>query len=80
MTVSVAQPKRRLADLDGLRGMGITRHRVQLHRDIQAGRFPAPVKIGQRNYWLVDEIEAWLADRVAERDRRVAAIAEARAS
>lgn len=78
MTVATAPLKRQLVDLDGLRALGLTRHRVQIHRDVQAGHFPAPVKVGQRNYWLLDEVEQWLAGRVADRDRQVEAVGEAR--
>ncbi len=79
MTVSVAPPKRRLVDLDGLRARGITRHRGAIWRDIREGRFPPPIKIGARNYWIEGELDDWVAARIAERDARAAAVAEARA-
>lgn len=40
-----------------------------IYEDIRAGRFPASVPIGLRAVgWLEDEIEQWIAARVAERD------------
>lgn len=40
-------------------------------RLIQAGRAPKPVRIGEhRVAWLEDEIEAWLAEKVAIRDQQ----------
>lgn len=38
-------------------------------REIAAGRFPKPVRIGARRVaFFQDEIDWWLARRVAERD------------
>jgi prophage regulatory protein len=43
-------------------------------REIAAGRFPKPVRIGARRVaFFQDEIDAWLARRVAERDAARAA-------
>lgn len=37
-----------------------------LYAKVARGEFPAPVKIGPRaSAWLEDEIEKWMADRVA---------------
>ena len=30
--------------------------------------FPKPVKIANRNYWDRDELEGWIASRLAERE------------
>jgi predicted DNA-binding transcriptional regulator AlpA len=38
---------------------------------IEAGEFPEPIKVGSRRKWLVTELDAWLADRVAKRDAGV---------
>jgi predicted DNA-binding transcriptional regulator AlpA len=35
---------------------------------IEAGEFPEPIMVGNRRKWLVTELDAWLADRVAKRD------------
>jgi len=38
--------------------------RVQLWRDVSAGRFPAPIELGPNSLgWVRTEIEAWLASR-----------------
>jgi prophage regulatory protein len=48
---------------------GIRFDRTWIYRLVAAGRFPAPVKIGEAtNAWIESEIDAWLAARVAERD------------
>jgi prophage regulatory protein len=40
-----------------------------IYHEIQAGRFPAPVKIGPRaSAWLESEVDQWIADRISERD------------
>jgi prophage regulatory protein len=42
-------------------------------REIKAKRFPQPVRIGLRRIaFFQDEIDAWLAQRVAERDAKSA--------
>lgn len=35
---------------------------------IQQGRFPKPVKIGRASAWIESEVDAWIAERIAERD------------
>lgn len=44
--------------------------RAAIYKEIQAGRFPRPVKIfGRRaSAWPASEIDAWLKARIAERD------------
>lgn len=44
---------------------GITRKsRSSVYRDIRAGTFPQPVKIGPRSVaWKSTDVEAWLASR-----------------
>jgi prophage regulatory protein len=45
---------------------GLTRTR--LYAAIDAGTFPRPVKITPRAIaWPIDEIDAWIAERMAER-------------
>jgi len=41
---------------------------MSLWRWIKAGAFPKPIKIQRHNYWRVDEINAWIAERSAARD------------
>ena len=37
---------------------------------ISEGKYPKPVKLGPRmSAWLEDEVEAWMAARIAERDK-----------
>ena len=38
-----------------------------VYRLIRDHKFPRPVKIGSRSYWIAAEIDAWLAERAAER-------------
>jgi prophage regulatory protein len=50
----------------GWRGVsGVTgKSRVQLWRDIRAGRFPAPVELGPNSIgWHRAEIDAWITTR-----------------
>ncbi|MCI2810409.1 helix-turn-helix transcriptional regulator [Eoetvoesiella caeni] len=43
--------------------------RSAVYADIQAGTFPAPVKIGRNaSAWLSSEIDGWIAERVANRN------------
>jgi prophage regulatory protein len=38
--------------------------RVQIWRDIRAGKFPAPIELGPNSVaWFEDEFEAWQASR-----------------
>jgi predicted DNA-binding transcriptional regulator AlpA len=63
---------KKLLDADGLRGKGIEYSYVQRWRLIQAGKFPAPIKLGtgpnSRNAWIEAEIDAWIEQRIAARD------------
>jgi predicted DNA-binding transcriptional regulator AlpA len=34
----------------------------------KVGLFPRPVKIGNKNAWIESEIDAWIAERIQERD------------
>lgn len=50
------------------RGTGLKRSTI--YQLIQRGSFPKPVKLGPRvSVWVSSEIQAWIADRIAERDR-----------
>lgn len=40
--------------------------RAQRWRLIRLGRFPKPLKVGGRNFWIEAEIEAWEAERIAD--------------
>lgn len=55
----------RLPQLEALTG----RKRSSIYSDMAAGRMPRPIKIGPRSVaWLRADVEAWLAERVAQRD------------
>jgi prophage regulatory protein len=41
----------------------------QVYKLVQQGRFPKPIKLGERgSAWLVSEVDAWLQSRVDSRD------------
>ena len=46
--------------------------RTVIYEAVAAGRFPAPARFGYRSFWNAAEIDAWLAERFAERDRQLA--------
>jgi predicted DNA-binding transcriptional regulator AlpA len=39
-----------------------------LRQLVEAGKFPKPIKVGNRVAFLEDEIDQWLRERAAERD------------
>jgi len=42
------------------------RSRSSIYADIQAGRFPAPIKLGPRSVgWLETDVTRWLESRIA---------------
>lgn len=44
--------------------------RSTLYRLVSLGEFPRPIKLGERSSaWNSIEIDAWIADRIAKRDR-----------
>ena len=63
----------RLLNAEGLREKGIDFSDVHRWRLIKAGKFPAPLKIGAaRNAWVESEIDAWIEQKIAERDSEAA--------
>lgn len=42
--------------------------RTRIYAGIAAGTFPKPVRVGCRSLWVESEVEAWMQERVAERD------------
>jgi prophage regulatory protein len=68
---------RRFLSYDDLLDRGIRFSRVHLRRLERAGHFPMHVTLGAGNEvqtsiaWLVDEVEAWEARRIAARDAKV---------
>ena len=44
--------------------------RSSIYREIATGQFPAPVKLGERaSAWPEHEINGWIAERIAARER-----------
>jgi predicted DNA-binding transcriptional regulator AlpA len=42
----------------------VPKSRVQIWRDVRAGRFPAPIETGANSIaWIRSEVEAWKASR-----------------
>ena len=58
-----------LLDEAALRARGITYSRWHKNRLEREGKFPKRILCGNRIFWLKSEIDAWLAERIAERDR-----------
>jgi prophage regulatory protein len=47
--------------------------RSAIYQKVADGEFPAPVKISERCVaWVQSEVDAWTADRIAERDAAAA--------
>jgi prophage regulatory protein len=63
----------KLLDQDGLAQKGVQFSDTHIWRLIRAGQFPKPIKIGNRNHWVESEIDDYIADKLAERDRVEAA-------
>jgi prophage regulatory protein len=67
---------RRFLSYDELIERGIRFSRVHIRRLERAGHFPMHVTLGAGNdvqssiAWLVDEVEAWEAKRIAARDAK----------
>ncbi len=40
--------------------------RTKLREMVADGKFPSPIKIGRNNFWVISEIDAWIAARIAE--------------
>jgi prophage regulatory protein len=65
---------RRLIGAAGLSAKGITYSRQHRKALIDEGKFPAPVKgVGKADAWVEDEIDAYIAARIAARDAKRAA-------
>jgi prophage regulatory protein len=47
--------------------------KVALWRLRREGRFPQPVRLGSRIAFIESEVEAWIEERIRERDQRLAA-------
>jgi prophage regulatory protein len=65
----------RLLNFPDLRlAKGIAYTRRHLKRKCDSGNFPRPIQVSDRRIaWIEEEVDAWLAARVAERDKNTAA-------
>ena len=69
-----ASVRLRILSLSDLRELGIYYSRVHIYRLVKAGKFPAPIKVGQNRIgWVESEIDEWLNAKIAERDAKEAA-------
>ncbi len=69
--VTTAAPDKLLSVAEIRQRFGLSKSTTYLY--VRDNRFPAPVKIGSSSRWLESEVNAWLAERVRERNARVAA-------
>jgi predicted DNA-binding transcriptional regulator AlpA len=58
----------KLLDHDAVNEKTGPRSKTQRWRDIRGGLFPRPVKVGSRNLWPEDEVDAWIEARIRARD------------
>jgi len=62
----------RLLSADDLRARGVRLSKSQLYNLMKKGSFPRPIKVGGRSVaWPEAEIEAWLQQRIDDRDEAV---------
>ncbi|SEI92833.1 helix-turn-helix transcriptional regulator [Frateuria terrea] len=54
----------RLREVERRVGLG----RTAIYQRITSGTFPRPVKLGTSSLWVDSEIEAWVSERIRERD------------
>jgi len=50
--------------------LGLPSH-AALRQHVARGNLPAPIKIGRRNFWREDDIEAFLQRKAAEAEQGV---------
>jgi prophage regulatory protein len=63
----------RLLSLVDLKSKGVGYSRAHIDRLVKARKFPRPIKLGEnRNAWVEAEIDAWIEQRIADRDARIA--------
>lgn len=63
-----------LIPYDDLKDKGIRFSRMHIRRLERHGVFPRHVKVSaSRIAWVESEIDAWISERIADRDRRAAA-------
>lgn len=63
----------RLISYSGFKAKGIPYSKSQINRLINEEKFPKKVELGLKTrVWLESEIDAWIAERIAARDRGAA--------
>jgi prophage regulatory protein len=56
-----------LPELKSVKGIKFSRQHI--HRLVAAGKFPAPIKLGQNtNGWVEREVDEYLSSRITARD------------
>jgi prophage regulatory protein len=43
--------------------------RTRIYAGMRSKTFPVPVRVGSRSLWVEAEIDHWVRERIAERDR-----------
>ena len=61
-----SEPDKLIPFSDALAYLGISRSTA--YRLLESGELPSPVKIGARNFFSARELQAWISERLAERD------------
>lgn len=56
-----------LVDLEETKRI-VGQSRSAIYEGIKQGAFPKPIKIGAASRWVFAELEAWVAQKIAERD------------
>ena len=50
---------------------GVSYSRAQIYRKVKDGSFPRPISLGENRIAFIEaEIDRWIEERIAERDRR----------
>ena len=66
-------PKLRFLTFRELALKGVNYTQSHISRLVEAGQFPAPVRLGpRRTVWPEAEVDSWVAERFAERNARYA--------
>ena len=70
----------RLLSVDELKtAKGIHYSKPHLYRLMKAGKFPQPIRLGERRIaWPESEINSWLESKIAERETKLKAEREAK--
>jgi predicted DNA-binding transcriptional regulator AlpA len=70
MVASVSAAHRRLLSFSELKSLkGINDTRQTIWRKVKAKTFPKPVKHGQRNAWVEEEVDAYIDALIDQRDQ-----------